>query len=74
MNVKKKTPLCEVCYYETYFLTEKVQNLIKYFMPSYEALADKIDATLMPMKKIGNHNLKTALCYMVFAPHPQKII
>lgn len=43
-------------------------------MPSYEALADKIDATLMPMKKIGNHNLKTALCYMVFAPHPQKII
>lgn len=60
---KKKKPLREVCYYETYFVTEKVQNLMKYFMPSYEALADKIDATLMPLKKIGNHNLKTAMLY-----------
>lgn len=32
-------------------------------MPSYEALADKVDATLMPMKEIGNHNLKTAVIW-----------
>lgn len=69
---KKKKPLREVCYYETYFVTEKVQNLMKYFMPSYKALADKIDATLMPLKKIGNHNLKTAMLYGPCPPPTNK--
>lgn len=45
---------------------------MKYFIPSYEALADKIDATLMPMKKIGNHNLKTAMLYGPCPPPPNK--
>lgn len=43
---------------------------MKYFMPSYEA--DKIDATLMPMKEIGNHNLKTAMLYGPCPPPPKK--
>lgn len=42
-------------------------------MPSYEALADKIDATLMTMKKKkGNHNLKTAMLYGPCPPPPKK--